>query len=149
MILSIHIYLLSWNASLWFWVDGFLSVLWKDLGVGRCAPRNPFTERIEKPVWKSGPPLSQLSELTFLGIESQMHGFIVWNSLPPSSPSIVQAPNNNCFKNRFDKFWEQHNMFPIDSYPDWFSVYAYCIYIHVYQICYPPWVIWFGLSWFE
>ncbi len=29
----------------------------------------------------------------------------VWNTLPPS---VVQAPNINCFKNRLDKLWEPH-----------------------------------------
>ncbi len=29
----------------------------------------------------------------------------VWNTLPSS---VVQAPNINCFKNRFDKLWEPH-----------------------------------------
>ena len=37
-------------------MDGFLLVR-NDLGVGGWGPRNPFSERIEKPVWKIGPPL--------------------------------------------------------------------------------------------
>ena len=40
----------------------------KGFGVGGWAPSNPFSERIEKPVRKIGPPLTQLHGAEACGV---------------------------------------------------------------------------------
>ena len=44
------------------WAGGSEKPVRKDLGVGGWGSSNPFTERIEKPIRKIGPPLNQIHE---------------------------------------------------------------------------------------